>query len=85
VIFGNRNKKKGDIVKVARWAEEDLARIARDYPKRKKKPDDVHYCVVQINHAMQTVLIEPLYSRDGSGLSGVDLNDTNLIKIGTIN
>ena len=96
MIYGNHNKKKGDIVSIARWDDQALLYAAfqvgvhpQSGPARRavcEKVAQARFAVVHIDyHHRKVILDEIIKGKPDEGMRvWVDLDETNLIKQGTL-
>lgn len=80
--YGNHNKRKGDIVQIARWEAELLEKFERFYEVKPGKIDEVKFIVMTIDHHSRTVGIIPEDERIKQVIGRIHLDDTSLIRVG---
>ena len=84
MIYGNHNKKKGDIVQIARWEDETLRRASLVYDTRIWTIDDVRFIVLDIEYNWRKIRLIPRNPKVGTEVFYVDLDATSLIRVGRL-
>lgn len=79
MIYGNHNKKKGDIVKIARWDGREMNLLKTRLGTSCKDPGELTFMIVLIDYSTRDIFLQK------KGLNwAVRLDETNLIKVGQI-
>lgn len=84
MIYGNHNKRKGDIVQIARWEQAELERAQTWYNSKPWTIDDVKFIVTDIDYYHRKIRLlpkNPNFSVEGFVVS---LDATSLIKVGSL-
>ncbi len=82
--YGNHNKRKGDIVQIARWEPELLEKFDKFYEVRLWKIDEVKFIVVVIDLSNRTIGIIPKNERIKQVIGRIHLDDASLIRVGRL-
>lgn len=78
MIYGNHDKRKGDVVVVARWDEKQMRLLSKLLPKG-KDPGTVRFEIWNIDYSVRTI-----YMKSKTVNWAIDLDDTNLIRVGRL-
>ena len=82
MIFGNHNKQRGDIVKIARWDADAVAGAALRYGVKPKEAEEIEFVVWKVMYFERYVVLVPLHSNRLTNMHFVvNLDDTNLIRV----
>lgn len=100
MIYGNHDKRKGDIVKIARWDDRALMAAAwlldfksNSGPQRRALCEHIacmFFVVADINHTARRIFLAPIRNHKGKNPEicekwvNVALDDTNLILEGKL-
>lgn len=83
MIYGNHEKKIGDVVTMARWDDEVMADMKRIYGA--KDPGVIRFYIRKINYTTREILLVPMPCKANyQPYCTVPLDETNLLKVGTI-
>ena len=101
MIYGNHEKRKGDIVKIARWDDSALLTAAwlldfksNSGPQRRAVCEHIacmFFVVVDINYTARRIFLAPIKHPNGKKQEicatwvNVALDETNLIRVGRLN
>lgn len=81
MIYGNHNKKKGDIVQIARWDDAEMANLKFRFQAKFKDPGEIRFIIYAVDYYARAVLLK----MEKTGVNwAVSLDATNLIKVGQI-
>lgn len=85
MIYGNHNKRRGDIVRVARW-DQDLVQKAADFLHTTRPiAETKEFVVSRIDYYGRTMHLMPKGLKEDHGrFFIVNLDDTNLIRVGRL-
>ena len=82
MIYGNHNKKRGDIVKIARWDGDTIVRAALNYGVKPEEAEEIEFVVWKVLYFERYVVLVPLYSNRLTNMHFVvNLDETNLIRV----
>lgn len=85
MIYGNHDMRKSDIVKVAKWDEELILRLARAYGEGVEVIGDTKFYIANIDYSFRTIGIIPMVnSKLCAAMYDLCLDDTNLIRVGRL-
>jgi len=88
--FGNHNKRKGDIVRIAKWDKEALANIKKKIDVTTKRNglreflipvDELLFVIVSIDYERRHIRLDPTSSYIAGMYWSVHLDETNLIRV----
>jgi hypothetical protein len=82
--YGNHNKRKGDIVQIARWEIELLEKFDKFYEVSPRKIDEVKFIVVIVDLNNRTIGIIPKNERIKQVVGRVPLDGASLIRVGRL-
>ena len=78
MIYGNHEKRKGDIVKIARWDDKHMEMLSKLVPKG-KDPGAIKFEIWHICYKERMI-----YLKSKIVNWAVSLDDTNLIRVGRL-
>ena len=82
MIYGNHNKKRGDIVKIAKWDVDAVVEAALRYGIKPEEVEDTEFVVWKVLYFERYVVLVPLYSNRLTNMHFVvNLDETNLIRV----
>ena len=85
MIYGNHDMRKSDVVKIAKWDEELILRMARFYDARPEIIGDAKFYIADIDYRRRAIGVIPtINSRLCAATYGLCLDDTNLIRVGRL-
>lgn len=85
MIYGNHDMKKSDIVKVAKWDEQLILRLARAYGASVETVGDTKFYIANIDYGFRTIGIIPMVnSKLCAAMYDLCLDATNLIRVGRL-
>ncbi len=82
--YGNHNKRKGDIVQIARWEPKLLCQLGIYFDCSPWKIDEVKFVIVVIDHSTRTIGIIPKNERIKQIVGRVPLDSASLIRVGRL-
>ena len=89
MIYGNHNKRRGDIVKIARWDEEVISIVETRYLH--ESAGDIEFIIIDIDHYRREIVLRPSWIRTQGVKKSMQfatyrvlLDDTNLIRVGRL-
>ena len=89
MIYGNHNKRKGDIVKLARWDEELIKKAAEFNKVSEEVIAEKKFVIVWIDFYRRQMKLNMVHTRDSEKIPGpafvvVNLDETNIIRVGRL-
>ena len=85
MIYGNHDMKKSDVVKIAKWDEELILRMARAYDAKPETISDAKFYIADIDYRHRTIGAIPIInSKLCAATYKLCLDDTNLIRVGRL-
>lgn len=85
MIYGNHDMKKSDVVKIAKWDEELILRMARAYDAKPETISDAKFYIADIDYSRRTIGVIPIVnSKLCAAMYDLCLDDTNLIRVGRL-
>ena len=85
MIYGNHDMRKSDIVKVAKWDEELVLRMARAYNAKPETICDAKFYIADIDYRRRAIGVIPIVnSKLCAAMYDLELDDTNLIRVGRL-
>ena len=82
--YCNHNKRKVDIVQIARWETELLEKFDKFYEVRPWKIDEVKFIVVVVDLSNRTIGIIPKNERIKQVVGRIHLDAASLIRVGRL-
>lgn len=81
MIYGNHNKKKGDVVTIARWDDAEMANLNFRFQAQYKDPGEIRFIIYEIDYYARAVLLKMEKMKFNWAVS---LDATNLIRVGRL-
>lgn len=83
MIYGNHNKRRGDIVKIARWDIDTIVRIALNYRVKTEEAEEIEFVVWKVMYYERYIVLVPYAAHVHTNAHFVvNLDETNLIRVG---
>lgn len=82
MIYGNHEKRRGDIVRIARWDGDTIVRVALNYKVRTEEAEEIEFVVWKVMYYERYIILVPHHAHIfTSAHIVVNLDDTNLIRV----
>ena len=85
MIYGNHDMRKSDIVKIAKWDNELILRMARAYNTKPETIGDAKFYIADIDYRRRSIGVIPVINgKLCAAMYDLCLDDTNLIRVGRL-
>ena len=85
MIYGNHDMRKSDVVKIAKWEDALVEKVARAYNEKIASVEDGKFYVAHIDYKHRIIGIIPVVgSKLCAAMYELPLDDTTLIRVGRL-
>ena len=82
MIYGNHEKRRGDIVRIARWDGDTIVRVALNYKVRTEEAEEIEFVVWKVMYYERYIILVPRHTHIFTNAHiVVNLDETNLIRV----